>query len=223
VVAAHPDDEVLGCGGAMVRHAAAGDEVHVVIVAEGITSRYSARAEAPPEQLEALRKDSHEAARIIGIRDISFRGFPDNRLDTIPLLELSQDLEQVIATIQPTRVYTHHPGDLNVDHQQVARAVMIATRPGAGVDVRELYAFEVYSSTEWAFGQFGGPFSPNAFVDITDHLQKKLDAMACYRSELREYPHPRSLDALRAGAMRWGTVAGCAAAEAFAIVRAIEK
>lgn len=222
VIAAHPDDEVLGCGGAMARHVRAGDDVVIAIVAEGITSRYEQRSAAPVADLEALRADARRAGGILGVGDVRFLGFPDNRLDTVPLLEVAQAFERLITDVRPRRIYTHHPGDLNIDHSVVSRAVTTATRPMAGQAVRELLAFEVFSSTEWAFGQVGSPFQPNLFVGIGDVLQTKLDAMACYRSEVRSFPHPRSLEVLRAGAVRWGSVAGLDAAEAFQTIRVIE-
>lgn len=220
VVAAHPDDEVLGCGGTMARLAAEGHEVYLSIVAEGMTSRSASRADADVVQLQALFARARQAAGLLGVKETVLHGLPDNRLDSLPLLEVIKVIEELVRRISPYRIYTHHPGDLNIDHQVVSRAVLTATRPMPGCAVREVYQFEVPSSTEWAFQQ-GSSFQPNTFVNISETLERKLQAMACYESEIRPFPHPRSPEALRSIAQRWGTVVGCGAAEAFQLVRAI--
>lgn len=220
VIAAHPDDEVLGCGATIARLAKEGNEVHLAILAEGITSRYSQRADADPSLLQKLHARSRQAASLLGAKDITLHGLPDNRMDTVPLLDVVKIVESLIQKISPSRVYTHHGGDLNIDHTVVSRAVLTATRPIAGCPVKEVYFFEVPSSTEWAFQQFESAFRPNVFVDVGDTLEVKVRAMACYESEARAFPHPRSPEALRASAQRWGSVAGCTAAEAFQLVRA---
>jgi len=220
VIAAHPDDEVLGCGATIARLAKEGNEVHLAILAEGITSRYSQRADADSSLLQKLHAMSRQAASMLGARDLSLHGLPDNRMDTVPLLDVVKIVESLIEQISPSRVYTHHGGDLNIDHAVVSRAVLTATRPIQGCPVKEVYLFEVPSSTEWAFQQFESTFRPNVFVDVGDTLEVKVRAMACYESEARPFPHPRSPEALRASAQRWGSVAGCTAAEAFQLVRA---
>jgi LmbE family N-acetylglucosaminyl deacetylase len=221
VIAAHPDDEVLGCGGTIARLVKEGHQVHIAILAEGITSRYSRRENADSSLLQNLHAKSREAATTLGVNDLSLHGLPDNRMDTMPLLDVVKIVESLIEKISPVRIYTHHGGDLNVDHAVVSRAVLTATRPLPGCPVRELYLFEIPSSTEWAFQQFEGTFLPNVFVDVGQTLETKVRAMACYESEVRAFPHPRSPEALRAVCQRWGSVAGCAAAEAFQLVRAI--
>ncbi len=221
VVAAHPDDEVLGCGGTIARRARQGNAVHVAILGEGVTSRFASREQAASDDLAALRADSRKAADLLGALGLSFHGLPDNRFDTVPLLEVVKIIEQLVADNKPDVVYTHHGGDLNIDHAVTHRAVLTATRPTVGHCVRELYAFEVASSTEWAFQQVAPVFRPNTFVDISETLDVKCQAMALYESERREFPHPRSDEALRAAALRWGSVVGCAAAEAFELIRAV--
>jgi LmbE family N-acetylglucosaminyl deacetylase len=221
VVAAHPDDEVLGCGGTMARLASEGHEVYLSIVAEGMTSRSWSRESADSAQVQVLHAQARKAAEVLGVKETILHGLPDNRLDTVPLLDVVKIIESLVQRISPERIYTHHPGDLNIDHQVVSRAVMTATRPMADCNVREIYQFEVPSSTEWAFQQCGENFRPNSFVDISKTLERKLEAMACYTSESRPFPHPRSPEALRAIAQRWGTVVGRDAAEAFQLVRAI--
>jgi N-acetylglucosamine malate deacetylase 1 len=222
VVAAHPDDEVLGCGGTMARLAGEGHEVFLSIVAEGMTSRAANREDADRLQLDKLHAQARQAAQLLRVKDTFLEGLPDNRLDTVPLLVVVKTIESLIARISPDRIYTHHPGDLNFDHNVVSRAVLTAARPMSGCTVKELYQFEVPSSTEWAFQQYeDNGFRPNTFVDISQTLEVKVKALACYESEVRPFPHPRSSEALRAIAQRWGTVAGCRAAEAFQLVRAI--
>ena len=163
----------------------------------------------------------HEAAAKVGAKDVALFKLPDNRLDTVPLLDLVKLVEDIIQKFQPEVIYTHHAGDLNIDHGLVQRAVLTATRPLPGQSVREIYAFEVPSSTEWAFQQLQPVFRPNVFVDISRTLEAKIAGLACYDSETRKFPHPRSPEALRALAARWGSVAGCQAAEAFELVRSV--
>jgi LmbE family N-acetylglucosaminyl deacetylase len=221
VVAAHPDDEVLGCGATIARLAREGNSVHIAIVAEGITSRAPNREAGDFSAVELLQQHGRNAAKVLGAQEISFYGLPDNRLDTMPLLDIVKMVEQLIHNIQPDCVYTHHAGDLNLDHVAVSRAVTIATRPVQGCPVRELYQFEVPSSTDWSFQQFEPSFRPNVFMEIHQTLPLKLEAMSCYKTEVRAFPHPRSGEALSAIARRWGSVAGLPAAEVFQLVRAI--
>jgi LmbE family N-acetylglucosaminyl deacetylase len=221
VIAAHPDDEVLGCGGAAARLVQEGHEVHFAILGEGITSRHSRREDADAERLSLLHRHAQAAAKKVGAKSLALHQLPDNRLDTVPLLDVVKVVEDLVEKLEPEVIYTHHGGDLNVDHGVVHRAVLTATRPVAGQPVREIYAFEVPSSTEWAFQRLEPVFRPNVFVDISSTLEVKIAAMACYETETREFPHPRSPEALRAIAVRWGSVAGCAAAEAFELIRSI--
>src|SRR6266550_691607 len=219
VVAAHPDDEVLGCGGTMARLAAEGREVRIAILAEGMTSRYQQREHADQKQLHHLHANSQQAADKLRAKELVLCKLPDNRLDTIPLLDVVKLVEDLIEKFEPAVIYTHHPGDLNIDHGVVHRAVLTATRPTPGQGVREIYAFEVASSTEWAFQRLEPSFRPNVFVDIGGTLETKVAALACYDTETRKFPHPRSPDAVRAIATRWGSVAGFQAAEAFELIR----
>ena len=219
VIAAHPDDEVLGCGATSARLAAEGHEVHFAILGEGITARGQSNVMA--NQKDQLQSHAHAAAGKIGAKSLELRQLPDNRLDTVPLLDVVKIVEELVDRLRPEVVYTHHGGDLNVDHGIVHRAVLTATRPMAGQTVREIYAFEVPSSTEWAFQRIQPTFRPNVFVDVGRTLETKIAAMECYESEVRKFPHPRSPEALRALATRWGSVVGCNAAEAFELVRSV--
>ena len=222
VIAAHPDDEVLGCGGTIARRAAEGEDVYIAILGEGITSRYDSRDEAEQEQLKALEATSRKVAEMLGAKDIFTYNLPDNRFDTVPLLDVIKIIERLIEKIQPDTVFTQHGGDLNIDHNVVYRATLTATRPMVDHPVSAVYSYEVASSTEWAFQKFDPPFHPNTFVDISGTLETKIRSMQEYESEARPYPHPRSPKALRSIAQHWGRTVGVDAAEAFHLVRSIE-
>ena len=223
VIAAHPDDEVLGCGGTIARLTQEGEVVYVAILGEGITSRYAQREQADPDLLAALHERSRQAAAILGAQEVFLYGLPDNRFDTIPLLDVIKVIEELVERLQPDTVYTQHGGDLNIDHVVTYRATLTATRPMSGRPVKALYAYEVASSTEWAFQQFGPIFHANTFVDIGTTLETKIAAMQAYESEARVFPHPRSPEALRAQAQRWGIVVGLDAAEGFEVVRDVRR
>ena len=219
VIAAHPDDEVLGCGGTITCLTGEGHDVYVAILGEGITSRYDKHKQVDQGIIKELQDRSRQASKLLGVKELCLYDFSDNRFDTVPLLDIVKTVERLINRFQPQIVYTHHGGDLNIDHVITHRAVMTATRPVVNCPVKEIYAFEAPSSTEWAFGQFQSAFRPNVFVDISDTLELKIQAFQLYESEARLFPHPRSSEALRAIAQRWGSVVGLKAAEAFELVR----
>ncbi len=221
IITAHPDDEVLGCGGAIARLAREGHDVYIAILGEGITSRYQHRVQADQSLVKGLHARSRQVTELLGAKDLLLYSLPDNRFDTVPLLDVVKIIEEMVKRVRPQVIYTHHGGDLNIDHVITHRAVMTATRPEENCPVKEIYAFEVPSSTEWAFGQFQPAFRPNVFVDISKTLETKIRAMELYKSEVRAFPHPRSPEALRAIAHRWGSVVGLEVAEAFALVRFI--
>jgi LmbE family N-acetylglucosaminyl deacetylase len=221
VIAAHPDDEVLGCGGTITRLARDGKEVHIVILANGLTSRSKFEESKSPELLKQHHQRALKAGSLMGASTVQVLGFPDQKLDVMPLLEITQAIEREIELIQPDTIFTQHGGDLNQDHVITYRATLTATRPMAGGCVRRVYAYEVPSSTEWAFQRFTPHFQPSVFFDIADTLEVKIAAMQVYESEVRDFPHPRSPRALQATAHRWGSVVGLDAAEAFELVREI--
>ena len=219
VLAAHPDDEVLGCGGTAARLSDEGHDVFFAIFGEGITSRYTQREDADKVLLERLRANSRRAAAILGAKDLFLHDLPDNRFDTIPLLDIVKRIEALVEKLRPQVVFTQHGGDLNIDHVQLYRATLTATRPMVGTPVRTVYAYEVASSTEWAFAQFAPVYQPAVFFDIATTFERKIAAMQVYESEVRAFPHPRAPESLRAIAKRWGSVGGLLAAEAFSVVR----
>lgn len=221
IVVAHPDDEVLGCGGTIARLTAEGHRVRIAIVAEGCSSRDGQSRQEAEQGIAVLRLHAAQSAKILGAEPPVMLGLPDNRLDTCPLLEIVKKISRLVEEFQPETIYTHFGGDLNIDHGVVFRAVMTASRPIAGSPVKAIYAFEVPSSTEWAFGKVGGEFSPNLFVDVSNFMNSKILAMQAYDSEVRPFPHPRSTETLLAKAAVWGSTAGVAAAEAFMAVRII--
>jgi LmbE family N-acetylglucosaminyl deacetylase len=224
VLAAHPDDEVLGVGGAIARHAAAGDRVHIVIAAEGATARDATRdAGARRGEIEQLKHAARCAAQELGATSVGFLGFPDNRCDSVDLLDLVKAVEAAMAELRPSTVYVHHGGDLNVDHRLLHEAAATACRPLPGQDAVRLLSFETVSSTEWAPPGRLPVFSPNVFVDIQPHWPKKLAALRAYRQEMRPWPHARSLEAVE-HLGRWrGASAGIEMAEAFMLLRDIVR
>jgi LmbE family N-acetylglucosaminyl deacetylase len=221
VVSAHPDDEVLGCGGAIARLVGEGDRLYLAVLGEGITSRYEHREKADSSLVDGIRGRCKEAAEILGAEDLFLFGLPDNRFDTVPFLDIVKKTEKLVARLSPTVIYTHHEGDLNIDHSITYRAVLTAARPVQGSGVRDIYTFEIPSSTDWAFRQCEQVFRPNVFIDITKTLDTKIKALSVYETEMRAFPHPRSPEAIQANARRWGSVVGCEAAEAFTLVRSI--
>jgi LmbE family N-acetylglucosaminyl deacetylase len=231
IFVAHPDDEVLGMGGTILKHSQNGDFVKVVYLATGITSRRSTnfqnsvsyeqnenKTNQIQKEIKNLRNDAKKSCNILKVKDSKFYDFPDNEMDSVPLLKIIKVIEKEIKETKPDRIYTHHFHDLNVDHRTVFNAVMTATRP-IRLNVKEIISFEVLSSTEWNYPM---QFSPNYFVDIKSQLSAKIKAMKSYKNEIRNFPHPRSVENIKNVSQRWGSVSGKKAAEAFEIIRKIE-
>ena len=222
IVAAHPDDEILGCGGTALNHIAAGDEVYSLVLGEGITSRYDKRELAPKADLEKLDGCYTSVCKFMGFKKYWHLNFPDNRFDGMDLLDVVKAVEKVIKEVRPDIIYTHFEADLNIDHRVTFQAVLTACRPVGDKGVKEIYAFETPSSTDWISPvNTGASFRPNVFVNVADTVEKKIKAMDLYESETAAFPHPRSPEALRIIAQRWGVTAGLPAAEAFILVRKI--
>lgn len=263
LIAAHPDDELLGAGGTIARHAARGDRVKVAVMCEGISARFSREgryevgrhnnsptvasivmhagaAVAQPEDIEALtpavesepvprcyvperldkvQQETRTAARILGINDLFVGNLPDQRLETLPLSDISKQLESLVSEFEPELVYTHFAGDINRDHRVLTEAVLVALRPYVAPSVREILMFETPSSTEWSTPSLATPFQPNVYVDITPFLDCKINAFNCYTAESRPYPHPRSPRALAERAHYWGSLIHRESAEPFVLVR----
>lgn len=220
VIAAHPDDEVLGCGGTIARHSKNGDDVYVVILAEGITSRDSQRnPDKHKEELSDLKKAAIRANEILGVTSLQFHNFPDNRMDSVDLLDVVKVIESYIEQYKPDIVYSHHSGDVNIDHRRIHEAVITACRPVPSHPVKTLLFFEIASSTEWQVSNSAPYFMPNWYVDIKDTFDLKLKALRAYNSELRSWPHPRSVEGVKYLAHWRGLTVGFEAAEAFVLGR----
>ena len=216
IIVAHPDDEVLGCGGTIAKHCSRGDIVDVVFFTDGESSRL---AHTSIKIAERKRSAIH-ALKILGVNGkIEFLDYPDNELDSISLLNLTQSLEEIILPAQPSLIYTHSTVDLNIDHQLVNRCVMTCFRPIRAKSPSKIYGFEVPSSTEWALDE---KFAPTHYVDISLQLGLKLDALSAYDAELRESPHPRSIQYIKALSTIRGGQSGCSYAEAFQTLRSID-
>jgi LmbE family N-acetylglucosaminyl deacetylase len=217
VVAAHPDDELLGPGGTLAKHAAAGDDVHAAILADGATSRYA------DTMVDVLADHARNAAKVLGLSSVTLQSLPDQRLDAMPLVEVTRVVEAIVDEVGSHIVYTHFPGDVNADHGVIARATWVACRPYVAPRLTRFAVYETPSSTEWAWPLDDGTFRPGLFVDISETLDLKLAAMQCYKSELRDYPHPRSLRALSERAAYWGSRVGRRAVEAFQVLREVQS
>jgi len=214
IVATHPDDEVLGCGGVMARHARTGDRVHVVVVTRGMPELF------PPAAVEELRRELAAAHDILGVSTVRFLDFPAPCLDVTPGYLIAGAMQSAVAELRPDVVYLPHHGDIHGDHRAVNLAVMVATRPNGTAAMPKLLAYETLSETEWAVPNHA-QFQPTVFADITGYLPDKLKAMACYRSQLKAAPHARSLEAIGALATYRGHSVHLPAAEAFVLLREV--
>lgn len=219
IVAAHPDDEVLGCGGTIARLVKEGCSVHVLLMADGENSRASNKMSVDPSLVAERNSSAQKASGILGCSSVHNLMLPDNRLDGVELLDLVKPIESHIEQHRPSTVFTHHAGDVNIDHRIVHEAILTACRPQPGHPVKELFFFEVPSSTEWRPAGSAYPFIPNYFVDISSTMETKMKALEAYSAELREFPHPRSLKAIEALARWRGATSGVEAAEAFMLGR----
>lgn len=213
VIAAHPDDEVIGCGGTMVRHAQEGDEVYVLIVSEGASAQY-----ADPKMIAERRKAAEQAGKVMGVKEHFFFDFPDARLHTVPQLDINKAVEKVLDKIKPDIVYTHSGSDISKDHETVYCSTLVACRAHKR-NIKKVLCYESLGSTN---AGCAARFSPRYYVDISPHFAKKIKAFRCYASEVEPFPHPRSIEALEALAKLRGVECGKKMAEAFEVVRIVE-
>lgn len=215
VIAAHPDDEILGCGGTIARHTEKGDEVYVLIVSEGVSAQYEDR-----EKFLRLRKDAClKAVEYLGVKEVFFDEFPDGKLDSVPQLKINKKIEGVIAKVNPQRVYTHHWGDLHKDHSVVYESTIVAARKG----VKEILCYEILGTTNKKNSDLRLAFNPNYYVNITEYLNKKLKALSFYTTEVKSFPNPLSKEAIEVLAKHRGVESGLNAAEAFVCIKKIEE
>jgi len=226
VVAAHPDDELLGLGATM--HHLIHDQgctVRAVILGEGLTSRTDTRdVEKWEEELQVHRSNIEQARQAIGYESVGVYSFADNRFDSVDLLDLVKVVEKEKEDFQPEVIFTHHGGDLNIDHQKTFEAVMTATRPMEGEVVKTIIAFETPSSTEWQAFNHANSFRPNLFFEVSENdVESKNKGMDAYEFEKRKQPHPRSPEALRIRAQYWGNSIGAFYAEAFMLIRSLQS
>ena len=218
IVVAHADDESLGCGGTIARHVDEGDNVAIIFMTNGVSSRI----EIDSGDIESRQSTMMLAMKNLGVNNITCFDFPDNKMDSVPLLDVTKSIENIIDTFQPTIVYTHFAHDLNIDHRITHQAVMTACRPQKQSSISKIFSFEVLSSTEWNSPSVES-FSPQYFVDINKYWDKKLQALNCYKEELRVFPHSRSIECIEALAIYRGCTNGMKKAEAFHIERIILK
>lgn len=222
VVAAHPDDEILGCGATIIKHIAQGDIVHTLIMAEGLTSRDLLRdSEMRAGELSELHSTAKRVSEFLGVSKLVIHSFPDNRMDGVNLLDVVKKIELEVDEYQPDIVYTHHAGDVNIDHKVTHDAVITACRSLPGNSVRDILFFETVSSTEWQIMTADKIFKPNVYVDVTEFMGKKRQALELYASEMRDYPHPRSYKGIELLAQYRGLTVGVHYAEAYMLGRSI--
>jgi LmbE family N-acetylglucosaminyl deacetylase len=215
VIAAHPDDEALGCGGTILKHKKNGDHIAFLWMTNGLDARQNTTS-----QDESNRKKGHQAAlEFLSPTHYRCENFPDNQLDQVSLISLVKSIETFIKKVKPDIIYTHFYNDLNVDHSLTCRAVMTATRPGSSTFVPEIYSFEVASSTEWAVGD--QQFSPDTYSDISQHIKGKIEYLKCYEDEMRAMPHPRSIENIIALNQVKGASMNLQYAEAFITMRRV--
>jgi LmbE family N-acetylglucosaminyl deacetylase len=221
IVAAHPDDEILGCGG-LIKKFSKTNQIKILIAGEGITSRENTRSiKKNKDNLLNLKKDAIKANRKLGVNDLLFLDFPDNRFDSINIVDIAKSIEKVFNQFKPSIIFTHDCNDLNQDHTLLHRAVLIAARPKANFFVKKIYTFEVMSSTGWNDNIGSNVFTPNYFVDISNEIHSKLNSLKLYKSELKKWPNARSLIGVKSLAMFRGVQVGLKYAEAFKLLRGI--
>ena len=217
VIAAHADDEVLGCGGTLLKHRDAGDDIFIIYMTNGVDAREQANELDQQQRLNSQKAVCQQ----LGVKEFFNLTHPDNKLDSVAMLDIVQSIEPIIRQVNPQIIYTHHGGDLNIDHRIVFQAVMTACRPQPNCSVKQILSFSVNSSTEWSHSSIGIEFTPNYFVDISDVITERNQLLEHYQQEMRDFPHSRSNTAINALSTMRGTQVGVDAAEAFVLIRQI--
>lgn len=220
VISAHPDDEVLGCGGTIAKHSLSGSIVEQIFISDGESAREIISNKNKKKKIHYRLNAAKKAAKILGIKNTTSINFPDNKLDSIPMLEIVKEIEKKIFKFKPKVIFTHSDLDLNIDHQIVSRAVMTACRPINNLSVKEIYFFEVLSSSEWSY-KSKKSFIPNYFVDISKTINIKIKAFKSYKKEIKKFPHSRSIEGIRILSQYRGMMAGIKNAESFFMKRKI--
>ncbi|AZJ35044.1 PIG-L family deacetylase [Tenacibaculum singaporense] len=216
VIAPHADDEILGCGATIAKHISEGDTVKVVVVTRGIKELYS------DDVIEGIRKEAKEAHKYLKIEETIFYDFPAPMLDQTPSYLISNEISKIIKSYEPEIVYLPHRGDLHKDHRMVFESSLVAIKPVNGCSVKEIYSYETLSETEWAAPFGDDAFIPNVFVDVSEFMEQKVEAMKKFESQLKEFPHSRSIEAINALAKFRGSTVGANAAESFMLIRNIK-
>ena len=223
VVASHPDDEILGCGGTIAKLSKSGNIVKTIILTKGISSRFDSNKNEIIKLQDKLNKSSKAANKVIGVKNLKFFDLPDNQFDNNSLLSLTKVIEKEIKNFKPNIIFTHFINDLNIDHQYTSRAVLTAARPQTKNSVEEILFFEINSSTDYQINSNGLQFMPNYFVDISKTVKLKKKALEIYKSEMKKYPHSRSVKAILNKNISIGNSIGLGFCEAFQIARIIKK
>jgi len=216
VIAPHPDDEVLGCGGIIKKYAESGNQVHVLILTRGTPKMYS------NERIENVRKEARNAHKILGVQQTVFFDFPAPELDTVPVSEIAKAISDTIKKLDIHIVFLPHRGDIHNDHRMVFNAGLVACRPVGNYTVKEIYAYETLSETEWAAPFGDDTFIPTKFINIKEQIKFKIKAIECFKSQLRAFPNPRSIETIEALAKYRGATVGFERAEGFMTIRNIE-
>lgn len=209
IICAHPDDEAIGCAGTIKKYADSGFEIALLVGTDGEGARSKGE-----QNIESRVSSLDESNKILNIKKTFYLEYPDNQLDSIPLLEIVKKIEKAIYDFKPSIVFTHHLGDLNIDHQIIHKATMTACRPQTNFFVNEIFCYEVMSSTDWQLKN-NNYFIPNVYVDITDHIKDKIKVLEIYKKEMREHPHARSIENIINNAKVRGATVGFEYAEAF--------
>ena len=213
MIAAHPDDEVLGCAGTLLKHAKNNDEILILFASDGESARILGS-----KKIDFRKKQARKVAKILNAKKPLFLDFPDNQLDKINILKIARSFEKIVKKFKPDIIYTHHYNDLNIDHRLTFEATMIACRPHAKSNIKEIYCFEILSSSGWR-GISNLDFKPTVYIDIKDYIKKKIDLMKIYEKEIRLSPHPRSIESITAKSISRGSEVNLFYAEAFELIR----